>query len=106
MPSTHPFVPVIMVTGHSEKSRVYEALNAGVNEFLVKPVSAKGLYSRLISVIERPRPFVRSKTFFGPDRRRRADPTYRDAERREEGKAESGTKGGLSDKDIKWLMDH
>lgn len=82
--SPNPFVPIIMVTAHSEKARVYEALNAGVSEFLVKPVSAKALYSRLVSVIERPRSFVRSGSYFGPCRRRRADPAFRGPERRRE----------------------
>ena len=35
-------------------------------------------------VIERPRPFVRSKSYFGPDRRRRVDENYRGEERRKE----------------------
>ena len=45
--------------------------NAGVNEFLAKPISAQALYSRLTSIIELPRPFIRTKTYFGPCRRRR-----------------------------------
>ena len=67
-----PFTPVIMVSGHSEKSRIYQARDAGVTEFLVKPISATFLYYRLRAVIENPRPFIRSPDFFGPDRRRRA----------------------------------
>ena len=67
-----PFTPVIMVSGHSEKSRIYRARDAGVTEFLVKPISVTFLYYRLRAVIEDPRPFIRSPDFFGPDRRRRA----------------------------------
>ncbi len=67
-----PFTPVIMVSGHSEKSRICQARDAGVTEFLVKPISATRLYHRLCAVIENPRPFIRSPYFFGPDRRRRA----------------------------------
>ncbi|MEO5337290.1 MAG: response regulator [Magnetospirillum sp. WYHS-4] len=80
--SVNPYTPIVMVTGHSEQHRVLAALNAGINEFLVKPVTAKGLYSRLAAVILRPRPFVRAKDFFGPDRRRRHDAAYRGRERR------------------------
>ncbi|KAF0110629.1 MAG: Chemotaxis protein CheYIII [Rhodospirillaceae bacterium] len=69
--SPNPFVPLIMLTGHTELSRVMEARDAGVHEFLAKPISAKGLYSRIRSIIEHPRPFVRTSTYFGPDRRRR-----------------------------------
>ncbi len=69
--SPNPYVPIIMVTGHSELQRVCEARDAGINEFLAKPISAKALYSRLVSIIEFPRPFIRNKTYFGPCRRRR-----------------------------------
>jgi hypothetical protein len=41
---------------------------------MAKPVSAKSLYRRLVSVIEHPRQFVRTKTYFGPDRRRKVQP--------------------------------
>lgn len=68
------FLPIIMVTGHTEKARITEARDAGINEFMAKPVSAKALYRRLISVIEHPRQFVRTKTYFGPDRRRKVEP--------------------------------
>ncbi len=68
--SQNPFVPIIMVTAHSERARVITAREAGVTEFVVKPMSAKTLYDRIEAVIERPRRFVRTKTFFGPDRRR------------------------------------
>lgn len=60
-----------MLTGHTEMHRVIEARDAGVHEFLAKPISAKGLYSRVKSIIERPRPFIRAGLYFGPDRRRR-----------------------------------
>ncbi len=69
--SPNPYVPIIMLTGHTELHRVCEARDAGVNEFLAKPISAKALYSRLASIIEVPRPFIRTKTYFGPCRRRR-----------------------------------
>ncbi len=69
--SPNRYVPIIMLTGHTELHRVCEARDAGVNEFLGKPVSAKALYSRLASIIEHPRMFVHTKTYFGPCRRRR-----------------------------------
>lgn len=82
--SPNPFIPVIMLTGHTHIDRVREARDSGVNEFLAKPVSVKGILSRLISVIENPRPFVRTKDYFGPCRRRRTD-EYRGPERRSSG---------------------
>lgn len=39
--SPNPFVPIIMLTGHTEMNRVMEARDSGVHEFLAKPISAK-----------------------------------------------------------------
>lgn len=68
--SPNPYVPIIMLTGQAEKQRVIEARNAGVNMTLTKPVSAKTLAERVTMLIEEPVPFVRTKQYFGPDRRR------------------------------------
>ena len=74
--STTPYLPIILITAHAERSRVKEAIDAGINEFIVKPVSTKALIERVKSVIERPRPFVKTGAYFGPDRRRRQDPNF------------------------------
>jgi DNA-binding response OmpR family regulator len=79
--SPNPFVPIIMLTGHTEMHRIIEARDNGVNEFLAKPISAKSLYSRIRTIIEKPRPFIRTKSYFGPDRRRRVI-DYKGVERR------------------------
>ncbi|HYC69164.1 response regulator [Brevundimonas sp.] len=68
--SRDPFVPIIMLTGHADRRRIYEARDAGVSEFLVKPVTAKALIGRLEMLILKPRPFVKLDGYFGPDRRR------------------------------------
>src|SRR5476651_1762778 len=86
--NSNPYVPIIMLTGHSEKQRVVSARDAGVTEFLAKPISAKGLYERIVNVVANPRPFVKSKTYFGPDRRRNTNANYVGPERRKGGKAE------------------
>ncbi len=80
--SVNPFVPIIMITGHSEKRRVIMARDAGVTEFLVKPISSKSLYDRVLAVVAFPRPFVKTKSYFGPDRRRGVNPNYTGPERR------------------------
>jgi CheY-like chemotaxis protein len=69
--SPHPFLPIIMLTGHADRRRICEARDAGVTEFLAKPVSARALIDRLQGLILKPRPFVRLDGYFGPDRRRR-----------------------------------
>lgn len=86
--SPNPYLPVVMLTGHSELSRVVDARDAGVTEFVVKPLTAKALVDRINNVIFRPRPFVRTKNYFGPDRRRRDDPFYSGARRREADRAQ------------------
>jgi len=73
-PNVH--VPIIMVTGHTEKQRVEAARDAGVTEFIAKPITTQSLLARLTEIIERPRPFVRCGTYFGPDRRRRKAEQY------------------------------
>ena len=67
-PETFPFpnVPIIMLTGHGERSKVVEAIQIGVNEFLLKPVSSKSLYNRLVSVLVKPRPVVKTGGYYGP----------------------------------------
>ncbi len=79
--SPNPFVPVIMLTGHTSLDHVMQARDAGINEFIAKPVSVKTMMSRLSSIIEHPRPYVRTTVYFGPCRRRRQD-EHRGPERR------------------------
>lgn len=80
--TANPYLPIIMMTGHSEKSRVYEARDAGVTEFVVKPITAKAILDRIQSVIFRPRPFVKTEDYFGPDRRRTSASNYKGPMRR------------------------
>ncbi|MFN3523398.1 MAG: response regulator [Phenylobacterium sp.] len=80
--SPNQMIPVIMVTGHSTMKRVAEARDAGVNEILTKPLTARGVIDRITRVINHPRPFIRTNDYFGPDRRRRNDPDYDGPRRR------------------------
>ena len=82
--SANQFTPVILMTGFTEKRRVMEARDAGITEFLVKPFNARDLYRRMAQIIEKPRQFVRSEDFFGPDRRRKSDKDYSGERRRGE----------------------
>ena len=83
--NANPYVSIIMLTGHSEKRRVVAARDAGVTEFLAKPISAKALYERIVNVVANPRPFIKTETYFGPDRRRLTNPSYIGPERRKGG---------------------
>ena len=74
--SPSPMAPILMLTAHTEVSRVAQARDAGVNGFIKKPISARLLFERISAALLDTRPFVRTETFFGPDRRRGADPRY------------------------------
>lgn len=71
-----PDIPIIMLTAYGERSRILETVKLGVNEVLCKPVSAKGLYDRLISILLKPRRSIRLGSYYGPMPRRPVfDPT-------------------------------
>ena len=72
--SPHPYLPIIMVSGYGDHDSVTNARDAGVTEYLAKPLSVAVLGQRLTAVIEHARPSVRTKEYFGPDRRRRKVP--------------------------------
>jgi two-component system chemotaxis response regulator CheY len=82
--SPNPFVPIIMVTGHTERHRVEAARDVGVTEFLAKPITAAALYARIAEIVERPRAFVRCESYFGPDRRRKTIEDYAGPWRRQD----------------------
>jgi CheY-like chemotaxis protein len=63
----YPNVPIIMLTGHGERSRVLEAMRLGVHEFLLKPVSSKALLARIVSVLSKPRAMVRRGNQYIPE---------------------------------------
>ncbi len=80
--SPNRFVPIIMLTGRAERRDVEEARDAGVTEYMVKPVTAKALFERIVQVVENPRSFILAKAYKGPDRRRGRDEAPTKEERR------------------------
>jgi len=88
--SPNKFVPIVLMTGFSEECRVISARDEGITEFLVKPFNTRDLYRRLYRIIESPRQFVESGTFFGPDRRRRCLEDYNGPHRREDEGVQKG----------------
>jgi DNA-binding response OmpR family regulator len=88
--SPNAYLPIIMVTGHTERPRIMAARDAGVTEILAKPINAQSLMLRIAEVVGKPRPFVRAGDYFGPDRRRHNVKNYQGPWRREDDpKAES-----------------
>jgi CheY-like chemotaxis protein len=65
-----PDVPIIMLSGHGERWRVVEAARLGVNEYLRKPISAKALLDRLVTILAKPRPMVQVGSYYGPEPRK------------------------------------
>ena len=80
--SPNPFTPVILMTGYSQKKRVFMARDSGITEFLVKPFTAKALYQRIEQLVEHPRSFIKADGYFGPDRRRKREGDYAGPDRR------------------------
>jgi CheY-like chemotaxis protein len=65
-----PDVPIIMLTAYGDRNRIVEAIKLGVNEFLCKPVSAKMLTDRLVSIFAKPRANVKFGDYYGPEPRK------------------------------------
>ena len=80
--SPNKMVPIVMMTGYSALPRVAQARDTGATEFLVKPFSANDLARRIAYVINKPRDFIETADYFGPDRRRRIIPDYKGPKRR------------------------
>lgn len=75
------FLPVLLLSAYTTQKVVSTARDFGANESLVKPVSGGKLAGRILSIIDKPRPFVKSPAYFGPDRRRQ-DSAYKGDDRR------------------------
>ena len=61
-----PDLPIIVLTAHGERWRIVEAAKLGINEFLCKPVSAKSLLDRLLSILLKPRENIQIGEYYGP----------------------------------------
>lgn len=76
-------LPIILLTGRLTYQQVIAGRDAGMDEFLTKPVSPVALRQRLEMVIETPRPFIDSSIFLGPCRRRKNPADYYGEKRRQ-----------------------
>ena len=71
-------IPVVLVTCGADFQVVAQWRDSGGSDVVVKPVSPMVIQSRLVALVLNPKPFVTTKTYIGPDRRR-------EGERREDG---------------------
>lgn len=62
-------VPIIMITSNNLRSQIIEARSAGVDTFVLKPISNKSVWDRLKEVVETPRDFIVVDNYIGPCRR-------------------------------------
>ncbi|HEX5378593.1 MAG TPA: response regulator [Phenylobacterium sp.] len=72
----NPQVPIVMVTSLRSEQDVHIARRAGVNEFVIKPFTPAALLSRIQLVLRKPREFIISEAYVGPDRRRKVELNY------------------------------
>lgn len=80
--SADPFVSVILIAALKQSGRFKAALEAGANSCIALPFRAADITRHIAHVADVSIPFVDTPGYFGPDRRRRADPLYAGAERR------------------------
>jgi CheY-like chemotaxis protein len=62
-------VPIILLTASNQRQQVAQARDAGVNSFLIKPVSTRSLARHVQRALSEPRRFVESAHDAGPCRR-------------------------------------
>jgi PleD family two-component response regulator len=75
-------LPIIVVVPPLTPAELVHVRDAGVSEIVVTPITAKALAARIESAVMRPRGFVETQVFVGPDRRRRRDAAYGGPDRR------------------------
>ncbi len=82
-------IPIILVSGRTDVEAVRMARDVGIDEFIALPFSFNLLSERIRVIANGLRPFVSSRTYAGPDRRRRDRPTKGKDRRRQDGELTS-----------------
>ncbi|MFZ1989972.1 MAG: response regulator, partial [Alphaproteobacteria bacterium] len=62
-------MPILMLTGYTQKQAIALARDCGANSVLKKPVSPHVLFDRIAWVARNERQFVETANYIGPDRR-------------------------------------
>ncbi|MEQ8194717.1 MAG: response regulator, partial [Rhodospirillales bacterium] len=73
--SPNRFMPFIMLSGAADHEYVKAARDLGVTEFMAKPFSVASMSRYLLQIIDRPRQYITTQSYFGPDRRRKRSPS-------------------------------
>ncbi len=80
--SPNRFMPFIMLSGAADRANVEESRDHGVTDFMAKPFSVENIYKVLQRIIDNPRQYVTTQTYFGPCRRRSKAGPPKNMERR------------------------
>ena len=75
-------LPIILVTSDTRIQRIHQAIKAGVEAVLAKPIRPDVLQYYINHLINNPLEYVQSKSYFGPCRRRIKISNYDGPERR------------------------
>ncbi len=68
------FIPILVLTGYTQLRTIATSRDAGANIVLRKPVSPRALYDRIAWMAKKPRLFLETSEYVGPDRRFRDVP--------------------------------
>ncbi len=74
--------PVILIAGKASVDYIEKARDAGVTEFIRKPVTGQIVQQRLQAILRNPRDFIAEEGYAGPDRRRRVQDAPPEQEKR------------------------
>ncbi|MDB2414917.1 response regulator [Rickettsiales bacterium] len=77
---------IIMATGKNSIEEVQQARDSGITEFILKPFTVNEFRDKIVSVLEKPRNFIISNGYTGPDRRRKTTFVPVNKERRKDQK--------------------
>lgn len=82
MSSPDRFTRTVIMSGELDAEKVERARNAGANAVFAKPFTINGIRKHVLSVLFHNPPFFKTKSYFGPDRRRHATDVVLEERRR------------------------
>jgi len=67
----NPFIVAIFITDTPTQKMISRAIDSGADDILLKPISTKIIYGRVLHLISARKPFVVTSTYIGPDRHKK-----------------------------------
>lgn len=80
--SSNRTLPIVMMTSRNTPEEMLMARSSGVNDILIRPFNVRVLLDCITNIIDSPRPFIISRNYTGPDRRRAPGPLPEGVEER------------------------